>query len=240
MNNNVRIFIENNIGLIDEHQYDELYSKLLSDMMIEITGELSAVLLSAGIDCMRYLTKIPPYFLGRVSKIKSVTIPNNITAIGDFAFTSCYDLESIKIGSGVQTIENSAFWNCKKLKNVTIPNNVLKLGSSVFKSCTNLENVILGEELKWIQRSTFANCKELKTIVLPDAIELIDEYAFFNCSNLQQIVIGNHIRRIGDSAFDDCSSLKEIIYRGSREDWNKISVDGYNVPLHDANIIYLR
>ncbi len=50
------------------------------------------------------------------NNIKSVTIPNGVTSIGDSAFSSCDSLQSITIGDSVESIGYEAFYNCYYLK----------------------------------------------------------------------------------------------------------------------------
>lgn len=47
-------------------------------------------------------------------------------------------LLSVTIPNTVETIESSAFLDCKNLTSITIPNSVTKIGSSAFKNCPNL------------------------------------------------------------------------------------------------------
>ena len=56
-------------------------------------------------------------FYGR-TELKSVTIPNSVTTIGEKAFMSCSNLTDVSIGTGVKDIKSIAFANCKELTNV--------------------------------------------------------------------------------------------------------------------------
>ena len=50
----------------------------------------------------------------------SVTIPNSVTSIGDYAFMDCTGLTSITIGSSVTSIDRGAFRGCDNLTSVTV------------------------------------------------------------------------------------------------------------------------
>jgi hypothetical protein len=48
-------------------------------------------------------------------KLKSVTLPDGLTSIGQTAFQNCYDLETIFIPASVATMGNAIFRNCRSL-----------------------------------------------------------------------------------------------------------------------------
>lgn len=50
---------------------------------------------------------------GQQSAVIKVEIPNSVTTIEQMAFAYCYDLTTIKFGTGITTIENYAFCNCR-------------------------------------------------------------------------------------------------------------------------------
>ena len=53
------------------------------------------------------------------SGLTSVTIPDSVTYIGDYAFGDCSGLTSVTIGNSVTSIGESAFSSCSGLKNIT-------------------------------------------------------------------------------------------------------------------------
>ena len=52
--------------------------------------------------------------------------------------------------------------------------------------------------------------------------------AFYRCSGLTSITIPNSVTSIGDSAFEGCSGLETVYYKGTAEEWKKISIDYFN------------
>lgn len=63
----------------------------------------------------------------------------------------------------------------------------------------------------------------LESIVIPDSITEIGEYAFSRCQALKFIVLPKSLTRIENSAFVNCVQLERIEYKGSCQEWNKIS-----------------
>ncbi|MBR4335835.1 MAG: leucine-rich repeat protein [Clostridia bacterium] len=70
--------------------------------------------------------------------LTSITIPDNVTSIGQFAFWGCSSMKSITIPNSVTNIGNSAFSSCSKLTSITIPDNVTSIGEGAFLNCVRL------------------------------------------------------------------------------------------------------
>jgi hypothetical protein len=113
-----------------------------------------------------------------------VTIPNNVTTIGEYAFSYCTSLTSVTIGSSVTTIGNYAFYSCTSLTSVTIPNSVASIGAYAFSRCTSLTNVIIGNSVTNIGYVAFVGCTNLTRLTIPASVINIGSTAFADCSNL--------------------------------------------------------
>jgi hypothetical protein len=74
---------------------------------------------------------------------KNSTFPNDITSIGDFAFSGCAELGSILLPSSIQNIGKGAFQRCSKLKSINVPKSVLSIGEQAFVHCENLESIVV-------------------------------------------------------------------------------------------------
>ena len=58
--------------------------------------------------------------------MQNVSIPESVTAIGDFAFYGCKSLKSVSIPNGAATIGDSAFFGCDALQQIKVPRGTLE------------------------------------------------------------------------------------------------------------------
>ncbi len=133
------------------------------------------------------LTSIGNSAFSYCSRLTFITIPNSVTSIGNHAFQYCNSLTSITIPNSVTSIENYVFYNCKSLKSITIPNSVTSIGSSAFSSCSSLTSITIPNSVTSIGESAFSDCSSLTSITIPNSVTSIGNYAFSNCDALTSI-----------------------------------------------------
>ena len=129
--------------------------------------------------------------------------------------SNCESLESITIPENVTSIDDYAFENCKSLKSIIMPNHIDYIGKEAFKDCSSLENIILYntdkniEKKSCIQEYAFKGCKSLKHLTIPNGIKGIVFHALDDCY-LESITISNGFTSLSDLDFDGCKSLKSL------------------------------
>ncbi|MCH5335466.1 MAG: leucine-rich repeat domain-containing protein [Alistipes sp.] len=112
-------------------------------------------------------------------RLVSITIPDSVTEIEQYAFEYCTNLTNVTIGgNGATGIGYSAFQNCTSLTNVTIGNGVTKIETTAFKDCFSLEHLTIGNGVKTMGRAAFENCLKLTSITIPESMTEIGIYAF--------------------------------------------------------------
>ena len=118
MKKSLKNFIEENIELIENGEFEVIYSDLDADFRYTLIGDFTEALIKAGIDPAKYMKEIPPHYLGGTS-LRSYTIPNNITAIGEYAFSGYNGLTEVVIPSTVTSIGAYTFRYCHELRSIT-------------------------------------------------------------------------------------------------------------------------
>ncbi|MDE5745149.1 MAG: leucine-rich repeat protein [Paramuribaculum sp.] len=141
--------------------------------------------------------------------IKSVTIGDSVTKIGDQAFIGCTKLTALTIGNSVRKIGDSAFYSCTGLTSITIPESVTSIGNNAFYGCTGLTSVTIPNSVTIIGGSSFSGCTGLTSITIPNSVTIIGN-AFSGCTGLTSITIPSSVTKIGGSAFKDCTGLTSI------------------------------
>ena len=101
-----------------------------------------------------------------MGKGSSVTIPDCVRSIGDFAFWGCKSLETLNLPARLTSIENRAFGFCTSLKTLNLPAGLTTIGDSAFSSCTSLETLNLPAGLTSIGNSAFYGCTSLAALYI--------------------------------------------------------------------------
>lgn len=149
-----------------------------------------------------------PYQFGR--NIHSVTIPQSVTSIGDYAFSHCEKMDSLTINDATTSIGNSAFDECYKLTTLSLGEKITTIGKYAFSECHKLDNVTIPPSVTSIGNSAFRRCYALTTLSLGENIETIGKYAFEECGNLTNVTIPEKVKTIEPYTFGWCTSLKYI------------------------------
>lgn len=75
----------------------------------------------------------------RNSSVKSVKLPTTVKYISDSAFAEMNNLTDIDFGSSLETIGNTAFYDCVKLTSaLRFPSTLKKIGESAFENCWDM------------------------------------------------------------------------------------------------------
>ncbi len=127
------------------------------------------------------LEVVPDYMFMNCTALASVTMADELTAIGQYAFYNT-GLTTVTIPASVTTIGDCAFMYCASINNVVMPKTVTTMGNYLFAYCTALSNFEFehfaeGESVKVQKVGThfFYNCPNITQVLLPDKINITDE-----------------------------------------------------------------
>ncbi|MBR7005894.1 MAG: leucine-rich repeat protein, partial [Candidatus Methanomethylophilaceae archaeon] len=113
------------------------------------------------------------------SSLESVSIPDSVESIGDYAFDGCSSLQSVVIGGSVTSIGYRAFSGCSSLESVSIPDSVKSIGDGAFEDCSSLQSVVIPDSVTYIGYRAFSGCSSLQSVVIPDSVTSIGGNAFW-------------------------------------------------------------
>ena len=137
------------------------------------------------------------------SSLKTVIISNGsgVTSIDESAFRGCSGLTSVTISDSITSIGEDAFSGCSGLTSVTIPNSVTSIGSSAFYNCNGLENIYITDIAAWCKISGLSNLMSYGSS---------SKKLYLNNELITDLVIPDSITSICDFTFRGCSGLTRI------------------------------
>ena len=155
-----------------------------------------------------------------VAGCMNTTVPNSVTAIGDYAFLGCTGLTSFTIPASVTAIGDYAFSDCSGLASIKV-----EAGNTAYDSRENCNAIIetasntlvagcmnttIPNSVTAIGDGAFLGCTGLASISIPASVTTIGNRAFYGCTSLTSINIPSSVTTIGYKAFLDCTGLKSI------------------------------
>ena len=136
------------------------------------------------------------------SGITSFVVPYTVSAIGDAAFYSCADLETVSFVNSNQESSGSA-------------TDCYCDADGVPYGTDETSTTVINSTLKKIPSFCFFKCESLTTVSLPASIEEICEEAFNGCYALDCPFYFQKIKKIRSRAFQGCAELRTVYISGS-------------------------
>ena len=162
------------------------------------------------------------------------TVPDGTAAIGTGAFFLCEDVTAVVLPDSVTAVGDDAFRYCLGMTSVRLPAGITALGRSAFEGCGNLTEITLPQGITAIEPWLLRDCDSLTAVTVPEGVRSIGMDAFEGCDSLARVILPRGLTDVGIFAFYGCDSLTDVYFRGSREQWNAVSVDDLNDPLTEA------
>lgn len=180
-----------------------------------------------------------------IFSLVTVTLPEGITTIHNYAFMACPELVSVTLPSTVTTIEQQAFANCPKLE-ITIGANVTTISGG---ACAGVKTISVdNNNSKYYSRD---NClietstnkligASISTNSIPSSVTCLGANSFYGYTGTS-IEIPNNIETIEEGIFSWSqitsviipASVKKIEGYLSGDNLTSITVDANN-PIYDS------
>ena len=171
----------------------------------------------------------------QASDIESVTLPDSLTTIEKNAFYNCEKLKSVTIPPNVSSIGLAAFVEGLSESSLTeikvdpenpyfsekdgvvfskdgtklivfpsgrsgdyqIPDGTVSVGDYAFYYCVNVSSITVPGSVRSLGEGAFGNCSSLTKTVLNEGLEEIGEYAFQSSSGIRDIIIPASVKSVG-------------------------------------------
>ena len=122
---------------------------------------------------------------------RTLTLPKTHFAGNEYALAA-NDVKTIRSAGVVSTIGDNAFGTCQELETVNIRCKII--GKESFKGCASLRTAIIPRNLNWLRQEAFANCPQLETVLLSTTLSQIEDNVFLNSNNIREVSIPNNIK----------------------------------------------
>ena len=180
------------------------------------------------------VTKIGNGAFSSVVGLKNVIIPGSVKEIGENAFAYNETLEKVELQDGIETIGGKAFYKCANLKEISLPNTILQVGAFCL-SGTKIKEFQIPTGMKEISTGAFYGLSYLLSVNIPEGVETIKAEAFSSCTNLSSITIPSTVNTIDPRAFGDCANLIYINLCSEKFTYEA----GMLFPKDKGNIIFI-
>ncbi|MBR2231372.1 MAG: C10 family peptidase, partial [Prevotella sp.] len=110
----------------------------------------------------------------------------------------------------VIAIGSSAFDNCWQLQSLTLSEGLESIGDRALSSL-NITELILPSTLKAIGEQAFSYSSSIKTLTIPEGVTTIGNYAFAYMYGLTKLELPNSLKEIGDRVIQGCSRLEAVV-----------------------------
>lgn len=160
---------------------------IVEGVLTTYTGDEENIVIPDGV------TKIDKNVFNDNKTITSVSIPESVEEINDYAFFAAIKLTTVTFRgeSDLTTIGYKAFEQCESLTTITLPNSITTIGEGAFGGTTLLTNINIPTSLTKIVEGVFADTG-LTSITIPSNIT-IKLGAFMFSTKITSITIGEDV-----------------------------------------------
>ena len=204
------------------------------------------------------LKELSYYCLSNMDHLNSFDIPNSVKIVYSNAFDTCNQLQNVKFGQNLETVEDYAFYHDPLLASITIADNVFltNLTGLAFSDCPSLVKFELTRQTNFYFKDgmllnknqtdivLYLKARNQTEITIPKTVSSISQYAFSDCITIEKVEFegGSEIKDIKLGAFSNCINLESINLPNSLESLGTGAFENCNLKiiyLLQSNITHL-
>ncbi len=183
--------------------------------------------------------------------LTSLTIGANVTKIGAYAFSYCfnlvevYNLSALNIydgtkNGGLTSYVKNIYSSLTQTSSISYVNDFIVYTNGQEKILIGYKGngaaLTIPDGITTINPYAFAVNKNVQSIVVSDSVKTISSSAFANCTSLEKVTIGNGVTSIGSYAFYN-TALEEVIFPEGEYTWSYV-LDGGGTEDMPAEYLY--
>ena len=130
-----------------------------------------------------------------------VVIPDDVTAISDYAFQDNTAMTSVTIPDSVTKIGSGAFSGCTGLTALVLPDTIEEIPFGLCEGCTGLTEITFPASVTSISANAYRGCTGLTSVVIPDTVTYMSSGVFEDCTSLASVTLPETLTTIGKGAF---------------------------------------
>lgn len=131
--------------------------------------------------------------------LSAVVIPDSVEELGASMFQSCSRLQSVVLPTNITAIPDAFFKN-SGLRHYDIPAHIASIGSGAFYG-TGLTEIYIPPTVTALGEEAFAAIDTLTQVTVAGTLDVLPEKCFYNCENLTWVDIQSEITEIGYYCF---------------------------------------
>ena len=161
--------------------------------------------------------------------IDSIDLPDSLVSIGETAFAGCWKLNSVKFGSGLKTLGDRVFMNCKKIVGeVVLPASLESIGTGLFINNTSITDIKFdGESSNYVCENGllmdknktaiyyYAVANTRTSLEIPSTVTEIKEYGLCGASKLTSLTLPSSLERIGEEGLTNVTKVSKLVVPSS-------------------------
>ena len=158
--------------------------------------------------------------------LTSITFPESIAYVDEYAFNNCTGLTAVNItnlaawcnvdfvvglygtSSNPLYYAHHLYLNGEEVTDLVIPEGVTHIGNFAFDYCTSLTSVTIPNGVTSIGVGAFMGCESMTSVTIPPSVDIIDGVAFIWCYNLNAVHISDLAAWCGLSFYNADNPLR--------------------------------